>query len=84
MPIMPVTASYYFWGQTWGPCYGIPSEAFPRGQYEMDLVFSGDGSIKLRPDWSANNINQHAGYRLAYYVDDPTGALILFQLELAQ
>jgi len=83
MPIMPVTVSYYFWGQTWGPCYGIPSEAFPRGQYEMDLVFSGDGSIKLRPDWSANNINQHAGYRLSYYVDDPTGALILFQLEIA-
>ena len=83
MPTMPVTVSYYFWGQTWGPCYGIPSEAFPRGQYEMDLVFSGDGSIKLRPLRSANNINQHAGYRLSYYVDDPTGALIIFQLELA-
>lgn len=83
MPIMPVTPLHYFWGQTWGPCYGIPSEAFPRGQYEMDLVFSGDGSIKLRPLHSANNINQHAGYRLSYYVDDPTGVLILFQLEIA-
>jgi len=83
MPIVPVTKSYYFWGQTWGPCMGIPSEAFPRGTYEADLVFSSDGSVKLRADWSANNINQHAGYRIPHYTEDPTGALIYFQLEIA-
>ncbi len=82
MPIMPVAAEYYFWGQTWGPCYGIPSVTFPRGTYEMDMIFNSDGSVQCRTVWGANLIHQHAGYRLMYYVDDPTGALILFQLEL--
>ena len=82
VPNMIVPASNYFWGQTWGPCYGIPSEAFPRGSYEQDLVFNHDGSIKLRTD-GANLIHQRAGYRLFNYVDDPTGALVYYMLQLA-
>lgn len=82
VPTIIITASYYFWGQTWGPCYGIPSEAFPRGTYEQDLVFNYDGSVKLRTD-GANLIHQRAGYRLFNYVDDPTGALVYYMLQLA-
>ena len=82
MPIIPVTVLHYFWGQTWGPCYGIPGGAFPRGEYELDMVFASDGSVLPRPAGGANMAHQHAGYRLQYYVDDPTGALMLFQLEI--
>ena len=81
VPNIIVTASYYFWGQTWGHCYGIPSEAFPRGSYEQDLVFNYDGSVKLRTD-GVNLIHQTAGYRLFNYVDDPTGALVFYMLKL--
>lgn len=82
MPVVPVTASYYFWGQTWGPAYGVPSATFPRGSYESRLIFSYDGSVTLMTD-GANLIHQRAGYRLFHYSEDPTGALIFFQLELA-
>lgn len=82
VPNIIVTGSYYFWGQTWGFCYGIPSEAFPRGSYENRLVFNYDGSIKLATS-GANLEHQTAGHRLFNYEDDPTGALVLYMLQIS-
>lgn len=81
VPINIVPASNYFWGQVAGQCYGIPSATFPRGSYEHRLIFSYDGSVTLMTD-GANLIHQQAGYRFVNYVDDPTGALIFYMLQL--
>jgi len=83
MPITPVAVLEYFWGQTWGPTYAVPSGVFPRANYEARLTFSYDGGVNLEQTVAANMVPQRAGYRLFDYVDDPTGALILMQLEIA-
>lgn len=82
MPISTVTASYYFWGQTWGPCYGIPTATFSRTGYSHELFFSNDGGVQFRAA-SADGVRaQRAGHRLFDYQEDPTGVLIFFMLEL--
>lgn len=83
VPIITVTGNYHFWGQTYGPCYGIPSEAFPKGTYEQRLVFNHDGSIMLPKAVAANLVQQSAGYRLTNYLVDEPGALLYYMLQLA-
>lgn len=64
---IPVTGSYYFWGQTWGPCYCTPSGAAPgTGAYERLLSFNYDGSVVLTPAFAAGSYRQLAGYLLEY------------------
>ena len=48
VPPIPVTSGYFYWGQTWGMCFGVPSPAFGSGASERDLVFHIDGSLRLR------------------------------------
>jgi len=83
VPNIIVTGNYYFWGQTYGPCYGIPSEAFPSGSYDQSLVFSHDGSVKLVEAHTTNMHHQLAGYRLVNYKADEPGALVFYMLQLA-
>jgi len=83
VPLVAVADEKYFWGQTWGPCYGVPSETFPRGTNMHDLQFNSDGSVTLQKARTTESYYQRAGYRLFDYTADPTGALILYQLELA-
>lgn len=82
MAPVAVAIDYYFWGQTWGACMGIPCATFPRGNYEHRLVFAHDGGLYLESAVSANNCHQRAGHRLFNYTEDPTGYLLLFMLEL--
>lgn len=84
MPIIVVTASWYFWGQTWGPCGGTPSEAVPgTGSYERTLVFNYDGSIKLISAPAAGLYHQIAGYLLINPQDNPTAAPVFFMLTIS-
>lgn len=77
VPVIAITGSNYFWGQTEGPCLGIPSEDFPDGSYEQNLVFNYEGSVKL----AADDGQQRAGYRLFDYTDT-TGACLHYMLQL--
>ena len=83
VPPIVVPASNYFWGQTYGPCYGVAPEPFPKGTYENMMVFSYQGGLYLQGARSANNMHQIAGYRLFNYETDESGYLILFMLTLA-
>lgn len=84
VPIIPVTAEHYFWGQTWGPCYGIPSgPTFPRRLYELELIFNaGDGSLSSVDYILADRWQQRAGYRLISYSNDPPGLLLHYMLQI--
>jgi len=78
----PITASYYFWGQTWGPCMATWSSGDGTGQNERNLQFNYDGSVSLMEAPAATKYSQHAGYNLMYQTDAQTNGLILIMLEI--
>ena len=46
VPWIDLVLGDYFWGQTWGPCWGFYSVAEPGiAQYRRDLYFSSDGCL---------------------------------------
>jgi hypothetical protein len=46
MPLIAVTINYYFWGQTWGPCFGqLYSSAMGRTDEDRMVYFKSDGSV---------------------------------------
>lgn len=79
----PITADYYFWGQTWGECMGTMSEGDASGSYEDRLVFSYDGSIKLAPAVTASNVNQLAGTNAMFCTDAQANGLLFYNLEIS-
>ena len=45
-PLRNVTINYYFWGQTWGPCFGqLNSDAIGRTAGDREIYFMSDGSL---------------------------------------
>lgn len=45
LPPIPVTLNYYFWLQTWGPCFIAPTGAWPLSAANMfDVYFHQDGT----------------------------------------
>jgi len=46
IPQIPVQNGYYFWGQTWGPCFGIPQGGAPGAiMKNRDIYFGADGCL---------------------------------------
>jgi len=75
IPGIAVTADYYFWLQTWGPCVAIPNEYFGAGTDEHMAYFWRDGSIVPTTSGEATNNKpalQLAGPVLPY--TGPTGS----------
>lgn len=65
VPNIPVTANYYFWGQTWGPCFAVATPAYPgTNAYERSVSWNYDGSISLTAQFGAASYRQIAGYLL--------------------
>jgi len=62
-----VTASYYFWLQTWGPCWLAPQGEVGDAAHDHQVVFRHDGSIDEH-DYSDANVTkqQHAGFCLSH------------------
>ena len=42
VPLIAVTAGYYFWAQTWGPCGVVSGGAITKGK---DVLANGDGTV---------------------------------------
>jgi len=71
VPLIPVTNTYYFWGQTWGPIFMASGQSPGRKDYDRDVYFSpvplGVGWQGITPgsqiDFSAlgNTVPQRAG-----------------------
>ena len=81
VPLMLVTAEYYFWGQTWGPCtlaatVGTMGNTNNSRQVYFNHV---DGSIRTAEEAGWVQGNQHAGYLLP---DSAGGAQTIIFLQL--
>ena len=62
VPIIPVTTSYYFWGQTWGPCFGTAMSAIPgAANGDRAVFFNSDGALVNGSSLTTNGA-QLAGY----------------------
>ena len=64
VPLIPVTASYYFWGQTWGPCFGTAQSAIPGAlAADREVYFGTDGALMAGQDVDALVVmRQRAGF----------------------
>lgn len=62
-----VTASYWFWLQTWGPVWLAPQGQVGDAGHDHQVVFRHDGSIDEH-DYSDTNVTkqQHAGFTLSH------------------
>lgn len=39
IPLIPVTDQYYFWGQTWGPCFAASGQSPGRNDMDREVYF---------------------------------------------
>ncbi|KKM83102.1 hypothetical protein LCGC14_1312740 [marine sediment metagenome] len=63
VPLISVTINYYFWGQTWGPCYGVADGTVPgSAANKRDLYFASSGNLEPYGDGAAGVGGQYAGY----------------------
>jgi hypothetical protein len=80
VPLIPVTSGYYFWGQTWGPCFGTAMSAIPgAASADRAVFFNGDGALINGASLTTN------GAQLAGFVITMTsgGGDQFYQLQLA-
>lgn len=67
VPLIPVTTAYYFWGQTWGPCFGTAMSAIPgAASADREVYFNGDGALIAGADTVLETrVPQRAGFVLS-------------------
>lgn len=78
-----VTADYWFWLQTWGPCWLGPSSSGPcEAAHKHQVVFESTGEVDNHDDSSAVlEFQQHAGFGLCHAVGGGQGApFIMLQI----
>jgi hypothetical protein len=66
-PLINVTINYYFWGQTWGPCFGqLYNTAIGRNDGDRTVFYMSDGSLASSKDvnyaTAGNPLPQIAGF----------------------
>lgn len=65
IPVCTVASGSYFWGQTWGPCYGVAGATVPgSAARQREVYFSTAGNLLDYGDASAGAGAQYAGYIL--------------------
>lgn len=72
--LIPVTSGRWFWGQTWGPCFGTSYNIVPGvDANQRDVFFNTDGALKAGDDMdfgtSGNPVFQRAGFILTNTTD---------------
>lgn len=74
-----VTADYWFWLQTWGPCWLGPSSSGPcEAAHKHQVVFESTGEVDNHDDSSAIlEFQQHAGFGLCHANANGQGAPFL-------
>lgn len=72
-PLLDITIAYYFWGQTWGPCFGqLNSTAIGRNSGDREVYFMSDGSLASSRDVTYSTGSSH--YQRAGFVITNTAA----------
>lgn len=65
IPVCTVASGSYFWGQTWGPCYGVAGSTVPgSAASQREVYFSTAGNLLDYGDGNAGAGMQYAGYIL--------------------
>jgi len=66
VPLIDVTSGYYFWGQTWGPCFGTAFNVVPGvNDNQREVYFNIDGALMAGDDLSLDTtVRQRAGFIL--------------------
>lgn len=65
VPVCTVASGSYFWGQTWGPCYGVAGSTVPgSAANQREVYFSTAGNLLDYGDAGAGTGMQYAGYIL--------------------
>lgn len=65
VPLVTVASGSYFWGQTWGPCYGVAGATVPgSAANQREIYFSTAGNLWDYGDAGAGTGAQYAGYLL--------------------
>lgn len=65
IPVCTVASGSYFWGQTWGPCYGVAGATVPGSAVrQREVYFSTAGNLFDYGDADAGAGMQYAGYLL--------------------
>ena len=63
MPLVGVTINYYFWGQTWGPCFGVQTSTKPGlASGDREVFFGSDGALVTGGDVCNTGLAQKAGF----------------------
>lgn len=69
--LIPVTSGRWFWGQTWGPCFGTSFNVVPGlNANQREVYFNIDGALMAGDDLSLDTtVRQRAGFILANTTD---------------
>lgn len=63
VPLISVTSGKYFWGQTWGPCFGTVVATIPgRADGDREVYYNIDGALVTGADITATGLAQRAGF----------------------
>jgi len=63
VPLISVTSGRYFWGQTWGPCFGTVVSTVPgRADGDREVYYNIDGALVTGADVAATGLAQRAGF----------------------
>lgn len=81
-PLLVVTSGRHFWGQTWGPCAGVPVAFFGDLEFEKSVIlFDTDGAVASR--FAYTEKYQDGGYLLGRYTAGTDHRIPIFFLTLA-
>lgn len=62
-PLISVTIDYYFWGQTWGPCFGTQTATKPGlASGDREVFYGSDGALITGGDVCNTGLAQKAGF----------------------
>jgi len=71
VPLIPVTTAYYFWGQTWGPCFGTAQSAIPGALAgDREVYYGTDGALMAGQDVDALVVMRQRG---GFVISNTTG-----------
>lgn len=63
VPLIAVTSGKYFWGQTWGPCFGTQTSTKPGlADGDREVFFGSDGALVTGADVCDSGLAQKAGF----------------------
>jgi hypothetical protein len=81
VPVCTVASGEYFWGQTWGPCYGVADVTVPGSAVgQREIYFATSGNLSDYGDNLAGTGAQRAGFLLPQTASGAGDQLYMLQI----